>query len=101
MKTLVVLVSLLGLALAGSALAASAPKAAPLYFAGNCANCHGTDGKGASAIPLLAGRDKAYLLEALRNFKSGARPATIMHQLSKGYTDEELELLADHYSRIK
>lgn len=98
MKTVV---ALSGLLLAGSVLASPAPKGAPLYMAANCANCHGTDGKGASAIPLLAGRDKAYLLEALRNFKSGARPATIMHQLSKGYTDEELELLADHYSRIK
>lgn len=69
------------------------------YFAANCFNCHGTDGKGSSAIPRLAGRDKAYLIESWNNFKSGARPATIMHQLAKGYTDEEAKIMAEFFSK--
>ena len=79
---------------------ASAPGRIP-YFAANCANCHGTDGKAASAIPPLAGRDRVYLEETMKAFKSGARPATIMHQLAKGYTDEEITVLAEYFAQQK
>lgn len=97
------LVPLLGLLASGGALAAepTPAKAPPLYFASNCGNCHGTDGKAATAIPPLAGRDKTYLEESMKNFKNGSRPATIMHQLAKGYTDEEIVQLADFFSRQK
>lgn len=71
------------------------------YFAANCANCHGTDGKAASAIPPLAGRDRAYLEQSMQAFKTGARPATIMHQLAKGYTDEEIAVLAEYFAKQK
>ena len=39
------------------------------------------------------------LLESLQGFKAGTRPATVMHQHAKGYTDAELEVLADYFSR--
>lgn len=99
----------LALALAATLLALNAlaePKAAAPggrvpYFAANCANCHGTDGKAASAIPALAGRDRAYLEETMQAFKTGARPATIMHQLAKGYSDEEIAVLADYFAKQK
>lgn len=68
-------------------------------LAGNCANCHGTDGHSQAGMPRLAGESKAYLLEQLRAFKAGKRPATLMHQLTKGYTDDELAQLADYFSR--
>jgi sulfide dehydrogenase cytochrome subunit len=71
------------------------------YFAANCANCHGTDGRAVSAIPPLAGRDRAYLEETMKAFKTGARPATIMHQLAKGYTDEEIAVLAEYFAKQK
>jgi cytochrome c553 len=35
------------------------------------------------------------------DFKTGKKPATIMHQLSKGYTDEQLEQLAGYFSALK
>lgn len=80
--------------------AGTAPSHIP-YFSANCANCHGTDGKAASAIPPIAGRDRAYLEETMKAFKTGARPATIMHQLAKGYSDEEIAVLADYFSKQK
>ncbi|MCB4358781.1 c-type cytochrome [Quatrionicoccus australiensis] len=96
------------LPLAGLLLAAlpalAAEKAAPSptpYFVANCFNCHGTEGKVSSAIPAIAGRDKAYLEETLKSFKAGSKQATIMHQLAKGYTDEEIAVLADYFSRQK
>ena len=67
-------------------------------LAATCTACHGTDGRSVGGIPpALAGQDKKYLLQALQEFKAGKRPATIMHQLAKGYTDEQLELLAPYF----
>ena len=72
------------------------------YLAGNCANCHGTDGRPASGtegIPGLAGLSKDYFVEQMKAFRSGARSATVMHQISKGYTDEQISALGDYFSK--
>lgn len=69
------------------------------YLAANCANCHGTSGTAQGSMPSLAGQQKAHIIEQMKAFRDGKRPATIMHQLSKGYTDQQIELIADHFSR--
>jgi cytochrome subunit of sulfide dehydrogenase len=69
-----------------------------------CANCHGTNGVAKDAIVGLAGRDKNYLIEQMKAFKEGKRTgpaATIMHQIAKGYTDEQIALMADFFSKQK
>lgn len=70
-------------------------------LAANCAACHGTRGKPAAGSTLtgLAGKPRDELLMAMTQFKQGRKPATLMHQLSKGYTDEELAALADYFSK--
>jgi cytochrome c553 len=70
-------------------------------LAANCAACHGTNGRPApgSTLAGLAGKPKDELLTAMNQFKAGKKPATLMHQIAKGYTDAELEALADHFSR--
>ena len=35
------------------------------------------------------------------DFKSGKKPATIMHQLTKGYSDEQLQQLATYFAALK
>ena len=70
-------------------------------LASNCANCHGTLGTAQGAMPSLAGQQKTYIVEQMRAFRDGKRPATIMHQLAKGYTDQQIELIADFFSRQK
>ncbi len=91
---------------AGAAIAATlvagpaAAQDAGRYLAGNCANCHGTDGVSAGGMPSLAGQPKAYMVGQMQEFKAGKRPATIMHQLSKGYTDQQIEMLAEFFSRV-
>ncbi len=95
--------SLLGIAalLLCSAAAAqtNAPDLQARAWAASCAACHGTDGKSNSAIPAIAGQDKAVLQQKLLAYKQGTLPATVMHQHAKGYTDAELERLAAHFSR--
>ena len=72
-------------------------------LAATCANCHGTNGKAieGSSVVSIAGLDKAYTIAQMNAFKSGARPATIMHQLSKGYSDAQIELLATYFAAQK
>ena len=69
----------------------------------SCAGCHGTDGRAVegSSIPSLAGSSKADLTIKMKAFKDGTRPATVMHQLSKGYTDEQIDRISTHFAAIK
>ena len=95
-----------GLAAAALCLAAGAAHAQvdPLQvrsWAAACASCHGTNGKAQPGNEPLAGQNKDEMMKKLMDFKSGAKPATIMHQLAKGYTDEEIAILADYFSKQK
>lgn len=88
---------MLVLALASGAAAANGQR---LYA--SCAACHGTNGAGAgNALPVLAGQPKDALVANMRAFQTGARPATIMHQISKGYTDKQIEEIAVYLSKQK
>jgi sulfide dehydrogenase cytochrome subunit len=70
-------------------------------LAASCASCHGTNGVAQQGMESLAGKSKDDLLKAMLDFKSGKKPATIMHQLSKGYSDEQLEQLAAYFAALK
>jgi cytochrome c553 len=37
----------------------------------------------------------------MRAFRDGKRPATIMHQIAKGYTDAQIDAVAEHFARQK
>jgi cytochrome c553 len=94
--------------LAAAALASAAASAQERNLgrnlAANCANCHGTNGRSQGGMPALAGRNKDELARNMNEFKSGARSgpqSTIMHQLAKGYSDEQIALIADYLSRQK
>ncbi|QBE67275.1 cytochrome c [Pseudoduganella lutea] len=74
---------------------AAEPVSAGERLAATCTACHGTRGNTAgTALPPLAGQSKETLLANLKAFKEGSRPATIMTQLAKGYTDEQLAQIA-------
>lgn len=71
-------------------------------LAAACFTCHGNEGRSVGGIPpSLAGRDKRELIRAMKDFTEGKRPSTIMHQHAKGYSDEQVELIADYFSRVK
>ena len=88
---------------AASAARADGPAvSAGARLAATCAACHGTNGatKG-ETLPPLAGQPKDVLSATLRAFKSGARQSSIMTQIAKGYTDEQIELLAAYFADRK
>ncbi len=68
-------------------------------LAASCANCHGTNGVPVGdAIPALAGQSKEALLTSLTEYKAGKRNATVMHQIAKGYSDQQLAALAAFFA---
>ena len=94
---------LLGLTalLTASSLVHSADALQIRSMAAACASCHGTKGVALKGMETLAGKSKDDMLKKLIDFKTGKKPATIMHQLSKGYSDEQLEQLATYFSTLK
>jgi len=68
-----------------------------------CANCHGTEGRTVegSAIPALAGMPKDYHVLQMQAFKNGTRPATVMHQITKGLTDAQIDTIASYFASVK
>ena len=97
-----------------AALALSAAAAAPALaqdaqalnlraLAATCANCHGTQGQAVSnaSVPGLAGLPASYVVEQMKAFKAGTRPATVMHQLSKGFSDAQIEAMAAYFAAQK
>jgi cytochrome c553 len=88
-------------ALCAAAFGAQAQVNQVRVWAAACANCHGTEGRAQPGMESLAGKDKDELLQKMLDFKSGKKPATIMHQLSKGYTDEQLQQLAAYFAALK
>lgn len=82
-------------------MAASAEPPAPQVrlarsLAATCANCHGTQGRAKGDMKPLAGMNADKMLAMLADFKSGNQAATVMHQITKGYTEDQLRLIAQH-----
>ena len=93
-------------------LAAAALAAAPAFaqdvqgrnLAAACAICHGTEGRpGRADSPLipLAGLPREHIATQMRAFRDGQRPATVMHQIAKGYTDPQIDALAAWFAAQK
>jgi len=98
---------LLSVGAVGAALAqtpppdAAAAMRAAAYLSANCANCHGTAGKNPGSLPSLAGMSAAGLASSMRDFRDGKRKATLMHQLAKGYSDEQIDAMAMYFAAQK
>lgn len=91
---------LLGSLLAVAAFAAQAEVTQIKVWAAACANCHGTNGQALPGMEPLAGKDKAELAQKMLDFKTGRKPATLMHQIAKGYSDEQIQQLAEHFAAL-
>ncbi len=70
-------------------------------LAATCANCHGTNGQAVGDMKPLAGVSAAKIVAMVADFKSGNQPATIMHQIAKGYTDDQIKLVAGYFAAQK
>ncbi len=67
----------------------------------SCSACHGTNGHSVGGTPVLAGLNRDHFIKQMKDFKSGAREATVMHRHAKGYSDAEIDKLADYFAAQK
>lgn len=88
----------LALAATAAALWAASPAAAqnanPQLLTVSCSGCHGPGGRSPGAMPSLYGRTPDSIAQALRDFRDGKRPSTVMVRFAKGYTDAEIDAVA-------
>lgn len=89
----------MGLALCAAADEPSARSTEALAF--NCFTCHGTDGKSPGDIPALYGKSAESIRESLRGFKNDTLEGTLMTRIAKGYSDEEIDRIAEYLSGLK
>lgn len=77
-------------------------QAAPInVMAEACFACHGTDGQSVGAIPAFSTDSPEELRKALHDFRSGAREATIMDRILRGYTEDEIEAVVTHFTQAR
>jgi cytochrome c553 len=84
--------------IASTAVTAGTPDARLRQMAANCNYCHGTDGHSRGSIPSINNLPRDYFVQQMKDFKTGARPATVMHQHAAGYTDTEYEGFARYFA---
>jgi sulfide dehydrogenase cytochrome subunit len=70
-------------------------------WAASCANCHGTNGNAQPGMVSLAGTPQDAIVKKMLDYKAGRLPATIMHQLAKGYSDEQITAIAAYFAAQK
>ena len=99
-KKVLTLLVLGGLSVSGNSLAGTA---GAVDLANTCAGCHGTDGNSVGpATPSLAGISSEYFKEAMMDYQDPeGRASTIMSRIAKGYTEEEINLMAGYFSKQK
>lgn len=88
------------LALAGPAQAQDAP-VGQAKAASACAVCHGPMGMAMQpGVPHLAGQQQMYLVEQLRNYRSGKRQHEVMSVIAKPLSDADIEAVSLWYASI-
>jgi len=81
--------------------AAAAASAEPPAGAASCSGCHPTSPRLTSPVPRLAGVDRAAIVRAMQDFRSGQRAGTVMDRIAKGFTDEEIAAIAAWFAAQK
>ena len=88
----------IGLASIAPAMAASAE---PPAGAAACSGCHPSSTRVTSPVPRLAGLERAAIVRAMQEFRSGQRAGTVMDRIAKGFTEDEIQAIAAWYATQK
>jgi cytochrome c len=104
-RFLAALVVTLGLGLA-SVAGADSPDGETLFNQRTCFTCHGKDGKTPilPSYPLIAGQNVEYILQQMKDIKSGARAnggSAAMRGVMHLVNEEEMKLLAEYISKLE
>jgi len=86
---------------AGANAVAAEPTDRGRDLAATCTGCHNTNGKAIGEGVPIAGMAAERMVTLMTQFRDGARPATVMHQIAKGYTPDQIRLIADYLAAQK
>jgi sulfide dehydrogenase cytochrome subunit len=90
------------LALGISSAASAGGTASASMLSSTCNGCHGMNGNSAGpASPTIAQMEETAFFETMKQLQSGEMYSTIMGRIARGYTDEELHLMAGHFAAQK
>ena len=95
-----VLVTSVGLMLAGPPMAVLAQPPAGRLLASQCAQCHGTNGQSVGGIDKLAGESTQEIYQELLEMKYTNKTNDIMHRQAKGYNESQLWLISQYYGSL-
>ena len=102
MKTSALIVSAIALAFVAAGPAqADGDSDAGMKLAKKCAACHGKEGEGKKDNPKIAGIEESAFIQAMTDYKSGAKENKAMNGASKKLSDEDIANLAAYYSSLK
>lgn len=93
--------AVLGIFLAGPALAQSAAPDLGRLVAQTCAGCHGGDFGGQGAMLPLRGRPAAELQTAMTEFRANQRYSTVMGRLARGLTEAEIAAVSTYLASLR
>jgi len=83
----------------GAAVLAASPE--PPAGASSCTGCHAAGLGVDTAVPRLVGRSAAEIVSQMQAFKTGQKQSTVMDRIAKGFTDAEVQAIADWYAQQK
>jgi cytochrome subunit of sulfide dehydrogenase len=89
---------MLALALTAGSTSARTASSPPPPGAAACSSCHPARG---GELPRIGGRKANDIIAAMQAFRSGARPATVMDRIAKGFSDDEVAAIATWYAAQK
>src|SRR5687768_1238474 len=81
--------------------AAAVASADPPVGAASCTGCHPASARVTSPVSRLVGLDRAAIVRAMQDFRSGQRAGTVMDRIAKGFTDQEIQAIAAWYATQK
>jgi cytochrome c553 len=76
---------------------AEAASPAPPPGASSCSGCHPANKSVDTPVPRLVGRSPAEIEAAMRAFRTGQKPASVMDRIAKGFSDDEIKAIAAWY----
>ena len=93
-----IVAAVIGITSIAAAIVASAE---PPAGAAACSGCHPSSARASSPVARIAGRDRAEIVKAMHEFRSGERAATVMDRIAKGFDDAEIEAIATWFAQQK
>jgi cytochrome c553 len=101
MKSSFVLIAVTAVAFAMSGPAYAGDAGAGEGLAKKCAGCHGANGEGKKKNPPIAGLAEDAFIQAMNDYKSGAKDNKAMKRSASKLSDDDIANLAAYYSSLK